>query len=99
MGDTADYYTDFGDYDRLWDDVKATTKSAVSAKTTTGKTAKFWILWQPESSLPPRVKFKTQKEAERVAEIMARKHRKVFYVLRAIAEFEVLPTPVSKVVL
>lgn len=35
--------------------------------------SKFWILWNPTAPMPPKVRFTTQAEAERVAEIMARR--------------------------
>lgn len=88
MGDTADHYTDFGDYDFLWDGVK---------KTTNGMDT-FWVLWQPGHPNPPRVKFSSEEEAERVAGIMVRKHGGVYYVLQAKTKLKKL-TPVEKTVL
>lgn len=41
----------------------------------------FWILWNPASDLPPRVKFTTLDEARKGALAMARKHGGTFHVM------------------
>jgi hypothetical protein len=46
----------------------------------------FFVLWQPESSSPPRVQFRTYAEAVKVAEEMAQRHGKEFYVMKAMAK-------------
>lgn len=43
----------------------------------------FYVLWQPDSSLPPKVRFYTKDEAYRAAELMTRKHKVPFYVMKA----------------
>ena len=45
----------------------------------------FYILWQPESDLPPKVKFYDRDEAQRAADLMAKKHNAPFYVMKADA--------------
>lgn len=60
---------------------------------------KFYLLWNPCSNLPPKIKFATRKEAEQVADDMARRHSQPFYVLRALSFHEVQALPVSRIVL
>lgn len=45
----------------------------------------FFILWNPRSTTPPRVRFETLKEAQRIAEDMAQRHGEPFYVMKAVA--------------
>lgn len=45
----------------------------------------FFIIWNPRSSLPPKVRFSTLKEAQRVAEAMAQRHGEPFYVMKAVS--------------
>lgn len=44
----------------------------------------FFILWQPESSLPPTVRFGTYDVATAMAKEMAIRHGKPFYVMKAM---------------
>jgi len=48
----------------------------------------FFIIWNPRSQKPPTVQFTTKAEAERVAEVMARKYGEPFYVMKGIKLFE-----------
>lgn len=54
----------------------------------------FYILWNPDSHMPPRVVMKDDAEAKEVAEDMARRHKQKFYIMKAVASVEVAPTPV-----
>lgn len=49
------------------------------------RNATFWILWRPDSSQPPTVRFVTQDAAHRAAEKMAAIHGVTFYVMQAVA--------------
>lgn len=44
---------------------------------------KFYILWNPTSSLPPTVKFNDLPYAEQIAKEMAQRHGGKFYVMQA----------------
>jgi hypothetical protein len=61
--------------------------------------ARFWILWNPLSNLPPRVRFGTRAEAERIAAECAVKYNGRVYVCEAKMFFEPLSVPVSQTVL
>jgi hypothetical protein len=56
----------------------------------------FWVLWNPLSFKPPRVKFTTRAEAEQVAAKCAVKYRAPVYVMEARAVFEEAAPPVKK---
>lgn len=43
----------------------------------------FWILWNPTSNLPPKVRFYTEAEARTVAVAMAQRHGEQFYVMHS----------------
>jgi len=45
----------------------------------------FFIIWNPRSPKPSRVRFPTLKGAQRIAEQMAQRHGEPFYVLKAIS--------------
>lgn len=60
---------------------------------------RFWLLWNPCSNKPPRVKFTTQEHAERIAERMADEWRQPVYVLEAKSKFERVESPIKKTVL
>lgn len=45
----------------------------------------FFIIWNPRAPMPPRVRFETLKNAQRIAEQMAQRHGEPFYVLKAIS--------------
>lgn len=53
-----------------------------------------YILWQPEASYPPRRIFSSKAEAFAVAEIMARKHKRLFNVCRLVGSVEIGEMPV-----
>lgn len=55
----------------------------------------FWILWQPASNFPPRVRFATRNEAYEAAEVMARRHSVEFYVLRSDGKCELDVPPLK----
>ena len=57
----------------------------------------FYIIWNPMSDLPPRVRFETRQKAEKIAEMMAAKFGEPLYVLRAGSLFE--RGPVAKTTL
>ena len=51
---------------------------------------RFWILWSPQSSMPPRVKFDNKEEALRVAKLMAEKHSpQEFYVCESVGKYQI----------
>jgi hypothetical protein len=53
---------------------------------------KFWILWSPESHLPPTKRFDTKAEATKIAKHMAEKHPdQTFYVCQAQSVSSVRP--------
>ncbi|MGL5935210.1 MAG: hypothetical protein ACRCZI_06260 [Cetobacterium sp.] len=45
---------------------------------------KFWIVWSPESTYPPRVKYTSIKVAQQVSNSMAEKHGGTFYVMEFV---------------
>lgn len=47
-----------------------------------GEGEPFFILWNPESSLPPTVRFRRRTDAYAVAERMAQEHGGTFYVMQ-----------------
>lgn len=55
---------------------------------------RFFILWNPDSSLPPQVRFDTHAEASEIAKQMALRHKQRFYVMEA-KEFAEVHTPVT----
>lgn len=55
----------------------------------------FWILWQPDCSLPPKVRFSSKRAAQDAAEVMTSKHKVEFYVMRAEAVCQICPTPIK----
>lgn len=62
----------------------------------TYSTEPFYILWNPNSELPPRVTFKTRAEAVEVAELMARRNpTETFCVMRAVGEARADYPPVA----
>lgn len=49
---------------------------------------KFWVLWQPDYPMPPKVKYDSLEQARKVAESMAKKEPgKTFYVMEATAAY------------
>jgi hypothetical protein len=80
-----------GDVVFTHDDVSFTTKPEAPKD----PMKSFFVLWNPLSSLPPQVKFATEKEARDVAEGMARKHSAPFYIMKAVGVAELQPTPVK----
>lgn len=51
---------------------------------------KFWILWSPQSNLPPRKTWEVRKDAVEVAEKMARAHpSQEFYVMQSVNHSQV----------
>lgn len=45
----------------------------------------FWIVWSPTGMPPPRVRHRSEYEAQQAAEAMAKRHRgQLFFVLRAL---------------
>lgn len=47
---------------------------------------KFWMVWSPTGSTPPRVRHANYAEAVRAAEDMARSHpNQEFYVMQAVS--------------
>jgi len=55
----------------------------------------FFILWNPDSELPPTVPFRSLKVAQAAAERMAREHGGTFFVCRAVASAQREEAPVS----
>jgi len=55
----------------------------------------FYILWEPGSDLPPRVRMETREKAVEVAEKMARQHGKRFYIMKAVALAEPTVAPIA----
>lgn len=55
----------------------------------------FYILWQPESNLPPTTKFFNRKEAYEIAENMTRKHKVSFYVMKAQGVCSISEAPIT----
>lgn len=47
----------------------------------------FWMVWSPSGLTPPRVRHSTRPEALRVADDMAKKHEREFYVMQATDQF------------
>ena len=61
---------------------------------------KFFILWSPESNLPPRKQFATRKEAEDVARIMTERYpQQTFCVCQVVSVTKVQTHPIKTVAL
>lgn len=58
-------------------------------------TAAFFILWNPDSELPPKVMFQTIKQAEIAGEQMARKTGEGFIIMKAVRKLELPPPPLK----
>lgn len=57
---------------------------------------KFFILWSPESNLPPRKRFETRKEAEDVARIMTERYpQQTFCVCMVVSVTKVQTHPIK----
>lgn len=56
----------------------------------------FWILWNPTNFKPPRVRFSTREEAERIAAECSIKWSAQVYVMEAKACFERSAPPVKR---
>lgn len=61
--------------------------------TPVGTERQFYIIWQPESNLPPTKTFSTEARAWEIAELMANKHRKKFFVMKAVGFSEPVKAP------
>lgn len=59
------------------------------------KPSSFWIIWQPESAIPPKATFSCLSAATEVAERMAVTHSKKFYVMKAECVSEIVAAPVK----
>lgn len=55
----------------------------------------FWILWQPASDVPPRVRYDTKKAAQEAAEVMTARHQVEFYVLKTEALCQISVAPIK----
>lgn len=55
----------------------------------------FFVLWDPSSTLPPKVMFGTPDQAGMIADLMVRKRGKPVYVLGSVSRHEREPIPVK----
>lgn len=69
--------------------MKAKAKKVIKPKVVkTVEQPRFWILWGPASGKPPRIRFSTEAEADRVAKIMVGKYHQQFYVMESKRMFQ-----------
>ncbi len=59
------------------------------------KNKSFWILWCPSYPAPPKVRFNTLEQAQKVAKEMAQRNGTQFYVLKAVSLSERALPPVK----
>ncbi len=55
----------------------------------------FYLIWNPDANMPPRVRFETLEEAKKIAKEMVERHKAQFFVLKATSLAEPAPMPVK----
>lgn len=72
-------------------------KARVKAEPKPLKDAGFYLIWNPRSEQPPRVRYPSEEEGDRVAGLMVAQHNEEFILLQAVRSYRPGPPKVVSI--